>query len=199
MKNVISETEWSWFFNVMELDGGRHALSISPDEEARKRLAQRLGLVSLDDLKADIVITRRPGEIAYHVEGHMTAGVTQSCIVTLEPVSSRIEDDFDAWFADPEGAVSIARLRRERQSKSGYGEMPILSEQEDPEPIINGKIDLGELVTQYLSLSINPYPHAEGVTFEVRDEGGQRAVPEVIRNPFAALKDWKSKIAGEDN
>lgn len=199
MTNMISETEWSYFFDVGELEGGRHSLSISPDAEARKRLAQRLGLVSLDDLKVDIVISRKSGEIAYHVKGHMDAGVTQSCVVTLEPVRSRIKEDFDAWFADSEAAVSIARLRHERQSRTGHGEVPVLSEREDPEPLVNGKIDLGELVTQYLSLSINPYPHAEGVVFEVGDDEHGKETPEALRNPFAALKDWKVKLAEDDN
>lgn len=199
MTNIITETEWSYFFDVGELEGGRAALSISPDAEARKRLAQRLGLVSLDALTADIVISRRSGEVAYHVKGHLVASLIQSCVVTLEPVSSSIADNFEAWFADPEAAISIARLRHERQSRTGHGEVPILSEKEDPESLVDGKIDLGELVTQYLSLFINPYPHAEGVVFEVGDDAQAGEASESLRNPFAALKDWKSKLVGDDD
>lgn len=195
--HVIAETEWSYFLDIGEIEGGRHALSISPDDGARKRLAQRLGLVSLDVLKADIVVERRSGEATFHVKGRMEAEVTQSCVVTLEPVADRIRDDFEAWFADPGAAVSIARLRHERQSRSGHGEVPVLSEKDDPEPLSGGKIDLGELVTQYLSLSVNPYPHAEGAVFEVGDDGPGRETPEALRNPFAALKDWKAKPDGE--
>jgi hypothetical protein len=40
--------------------------------------------------------------------------------------------------------------------------MPFLDESEDPEPVIDGKIDAGELVAQYLSLAIDPYPRLEG-------------------------------------
>lgn len=197
MTNIISETEWSHFFDVGELEGGRSALSISPDEEARKRLAQRLGLVSLDALKADIVISRRSGEATYHVKGHLEASLTQSCVVTLEPISSSIVDDFEAWFADPEAAISIARLRHERQSRTGHGEVPILSERDDPESLVDGKLDLGELATQYLSLSINPYLHAEGVVFEVGDDVQAKETSDALRNPFAALKDWKAKLTGD--
>ena len=77
------------------------------------------------------------------------------------------------------------------------GETPIINEQEDPEKIIGGKIDLGEVVTQHLSLAIDPYPHKEGVKYEYGDDEPEK-VPEAFKNnPFAALKDWKSKLEDE--
>ncbi|MCC6598907.1 MAG: DUF177 domain-containing protein [Alphaproteobacteria bacterium] len=199
MSNVISETDWSYFFEIESFEGNRQALSISPDEVARRNMAQRLGLVSIENLKADVVIAKRSGEIAYHVKGHFEADVIQSCVVTLEPVPCHITENFEAWYADPDAAVSIARLRQERLSQKNQGEVPILSEKEDPEPIIAGKIDLGELVTHYLSLALDPYPHVEGAVFEAKDKPVAQEVPDTLRNPFAALKDWKSRLSGDDS
>jgi hypothetical protein len=73
--------------------------------------------------------------------------------------------------------------------------VPLLDEQDDPEPITDGKIDLGELVSQFLSLSINPFPHAPGVELpeEQEGDGPVRMSAGNAPNPFAALKDWKAR------
>ena len=191
---TILETEWSYLFNVDDMDGKHHALSISPDEEARKRLAQRLNIVAIEDLKADITIKHGAGAAAYHVVGKISADITQECVVTLEPIHNHLDDEFEGWFADPEAAISIAKARHEKLTEKGHGEQPILDEQDDPEPLVNGKIDLGELVTQYLSLSIDPYPHAEGVDFADVEDKKAADKDDPVRNPFAALKDWKDKF-----
>ena len=197
-QNTVLETEWSYFVDVEALESGSTAFTISPDEEARKRMAQRLGLVSLDALSAELSVTHYDGEAAYHVEGQISADVTQNCVVTTEPVQNHIEDSLEAWFADPDVTITIAKARHEKLTEKGHGEQPILEEQDDPEPLVDGKIDLGELVTQYLSLAINPYPHAEGVEFEPVVERAAEG-EEDIKNPFAALKDWKDKLSSGEN
>jgi uncharacterized metal-binding protein YceD (DUF177 family) len=109
-------------------------------------------------------------------------------------VRSRIEDEFEAWFADPQSFVSFTKAKNEKTSKTPEGEVHVVDEKDDPEPIINGKIDVGDLVVQHLSLALPQYPRAHGVSWNNDDE------PEVSTpgaekrpNPFAALKDWKVK------
>lgn len=197
---TILETEWSVLFDVHEMDRAEVALMIAPDDEARARLCQRLGVVKVDLLEADIRVSHHSGEVAYTVQGQIRADLTQECVVSLEPVHSHIEDEFEAWFADAEAAISIAKARHEKLSEKGHGELPVLDEKDDPEPLIEGKIDLGELVTQYVSLSINPYPHAEGVEFEaVQDKKSAEEGADLVKNPFAALKDWKDKMSGSES
>ncbi|MCB9983148.1 MAG: DUF177 domain-containing protein [Rhodospirillales bacterium] len=198
--NKILETEWSVLFDVEEMNRAEVTMTISPDDAARARLAQRLGVMAVEALEADIRVSHHGGEVSYYLQGRIRADITQECVVTLEPIQSHIEDDFEAWFADPEAAVSIAKARHEKLNEKGHGELPILEEKDDPEALIDGKIDLGELVTQYLSLSINPYPHAEGV--EYQELQAKMAVDEgadLVKNPFAALKDWKDKLSGSEN
>lgn len=196
---TIVETEWSYFVDVNSLDKDRTAFDISPNEAERKRLCQRLGLVSIEALDAELVVARRAGEVAYHVTGSFKAEITQSCVVTLEPVQSTVSEEFEAWFADPEAAIPLAKARHDRLNEKGHGELPILEESEDPEPLIEGKIDLGELVTQYMALTVNPYPHAEGVEFEQGDDQIAKPDDALTKSPFAALKDWKDKLAGGED
>ena len=190
----ILESEWSHYIEADDIETGeRLRLSITPDKDARQNLTRRLGILGFESLKADLELKREQGGLVVHIKGHIHAVLTQACVVTLEPIESKVNEDFEAWFADTEQAVALAKVKHDQQVRAN-GETPILEEREDPEPIADGKIDLGELVTQHLSLAINPYPHAEGVHYEYGDDAPEK-VPEAFKNnPFAALKDWKDKL-----
>jgi uncharacterized metal-binding protein YceD (DUF177 family) len=192
MKNKnVPVPEWSYMFDVSDLPENGCALTISPDEEECVALVRRLDLEALNNLRADIAVTPdRRGTI--HVQGIITARVTQNCVTTFTPVVTEIKDDFDAWFGDAETIISFEKAKKNRNNTSD--ERPVLSEQEDPEALIDGKIDLGETVVQFLSLALPAYPHAEGVK-PVGDDPMFAGVKkrEKPENPFAALKDWKDK------
>lgn len=192
-KHAFKGPEWSYMVDEDKAGTEIQDVKISPSAAEKQALCERLGLLSLETLEAELHLSRTAGNMVVEVAGVLKAELSQPCVVTLDPVHSVIEDRFDAWFADADKAVSLAKARREKRSKKGGGEMPMMEEHDDPEPIVNGQIDLGELVTQYLSLSLNPYPHAEGAV----PDGDERAILQETaperRNPFAALKDWKAK------
>jgi uncharacterized metal-binding protein YceD (DUF177 family) len=190
--------EWSHFIEAEKVGPMPMDLSIEPDDAARKRLAQRLNIKSLESLKAKLSLMRESGKMTVYIRGQLKAEVKQLCVVTGKPVADTIEEEFEAWFADRQKTVPIVRARHEKQTSKGKAEKPILDESEDPEPIIDGQIDLGELVTQYLSLGINPYPHAEGVEYEGGGEQNPAGLKEALDNPFAALKDWKARKGKDD-
>ncbi len=192
-KTEYLDNEWTYFFDVNTLDDGAVHLEVMPDADERADLARRLRIVSVDTLVAHIDIAKNPATMVVQVNGSLTAHVTQKCVVTLEPVEGHIEEAFEAWYADPARAVSFVKKQRDRQVKKGGVELPILEEHEDPEDIIDGQIDIGELVAQYLSLGLNPYPHAEGAEFERGDDQFQDTDSDLTRNPFAKLKDWKAQ------
>ena len=70
-------------------------------------------------------------------------------------------------------------------------ELEFNAEDEDsPEMVVNGMIDLGEVATQYLSLNLNPYPRAPGVSLAAQlAEAGM----EVKNRPFAVLEGLKAE------
>lgn len=191
--------EWSYLIDEEDAGTAVIKLSLEPNAEEKSALAERLNLVSLDSLKAEIAFEKQSGGMITHITGRLEADLTQSCVVTLEPVQDHVEENFEAWYADPEKAVSFAKERRDRKTEKTETELEMLEEWEDPEPAIEGKINLGEMVTQYLSLAINPYPHAEGVEPpEEEDKIIHEEIPEARKNPFAALKDWKEKLNQDD-
>jgi uncharacterized metal-binding protein YceD (DUF177 family) len=112
-----------------------------------------------------------------HVTGEVHARIGQTCVVTLDPIESEINEDVDLTFAPPEQIRSLATLVDEA-AQSEEEEVP-----DPPEPIVNGMIDLGRLATDILFLAINPYPRKADAVFEAPAE-----IVDPAERPFAALK-----------
>lgn len=176
---MSSIAEWSHNVDAAGLPEAGLAIVIEADAQARADLARRLQVTTIEDLRADVRVRRNA--MIYHVTGRVRARVVSPCIVTFAPVTQDIDEPFESFYADKTAAISLTRARHERQRQHDI-ELPMLEESEDPEPLVNGQIDVGELASQYLALAIDPYPRAAGVADRDVTEGPARP------NPFEALK-----------
>lgn len=141
-------------------------------------LAKRLELRQLDNLKAAMDIRRVSGGDAIKISGKFSADVVQACVVSLQDVPDRIEASFETFFTTEQGKTSKEI------------EFVFNDDENTPEQIVNGMIDLGEIVTQYLSLELNPYPRAPGVSLAAQlAEAGV----EGKASPFQVLENLKTK------
>lgn len=161
--------------------------TIEATEAERKALAERFQLESIDRLTATVRLRSVRGGQMVRVAGELEADVVQTCVVTLDPVPAHVSESFGALFA-PESMIPKEEDEIEID--------PNISEEDIPEPMVNGRIDIGELTAQHLSLALDPYPHAEGVEFagygdaDEDEEGAALDEPEKP-NPFAALERLK--------
>jgi len=144
---------------------------IAASAAERAKLAERFGLLALDRLSAVLRLKRGRGGTV-HMEGRFVADVTQACVVTLEPVPAHLEQDFTATFA-PHGAAEA-------------GEVVIaLEEDEPPEEIVDGRIDIGEAVVQQFAVALDPYPRSPAAAEAAGlSSGGEE---QGRKGPFAAL------------
>ncbi len=195
----IQENEWSHFIESEKIGLKPMTIALELEHNNLPQLCKRLGLHSINDLRADLTLVRNQINKVIHIEGRIQATIEQECVVTMEPVSEQVSDEFEAWFAEPSQAVSFTKAKRERMSLKEQDEQPIIEEFDDPEAVIDGKIDLGELVTQHLSLALNPYPRAESAEFGEKNVGLEDAPDGTYDNPFAALKDWKMQEKKKDS
>jgi uncharacterized metal-binding protein YceD (DUF177 family) len=140
---------------------------LEANQAEREALAERLGIIALDSLTAEIALSPAPGG-ALRARGTIRAEVVQACVVTLDPVPELVEEVLD-WRILPAGEAASDDL------DEGPDEI-------ESEP--DGSVDLGEALAQELSLSLDPYPRAPGA--ELPDEA--RAAAE---NPFAAMRSIK--------
>ena len=161
--------------------------TIEATEAERKALAERFELEAIDRLVATVRLRSVRGGQMVRVAGELEADVVQTCVVTLDPVPAHVTESFGALFA-PESMIP--------KEEDEIDIDPNLSEEDIPEPMVNGRIDIGELTAQHLSLALDPYPHAEGVEFagygdaDEDEDDGAAAEPEKP-NPFAALERLK--------
>lgn len=182
----LPQNEWSEWINTDKLDEKGATVTITADEEARTALARRLNVNGINALSANLTVQPASGG-AFEVTGRLSAKIAQTCVVSGDPIETVLNEEVEGWFTDREKMLSFAKARQERDTKKGHVEVEMLDERDDPEEMVNGHIDLGELVTQHLSLAIDPYPHKEGVSYDAGDEKPMKRAD----NPFDVLQSLK--------
>ncbi len=165
--------EFSRPVDVERLDGKMRVERLEATEEERRAVAGRLGLDALEALTAEVRLSLLAHGDFVRAEGRFSARVRQTCSVTLAPVVSTLEESFSRTygFVDVEEAKPGQEIELEPE-----GEEP-------PDPILEGMVDLGELVVEELSLAVDPFPRADGAVFDAAAAG----VAEDKENPFAVL------------
>lgn len=164
--------------HVLRLSEGNQRQTIpfalEPDAAARAAVAAELGIPAVKKLRFTGRLVPQ-GRQDWRLMAELGATVVQDCVVTLAPVTSRIDEPVErvyaADFLDPEAAEA---------------EMP----EDDVEPL-PASLDLGEVMLEALALALPPYPRAEGVELGelVITEPGAEPLTEEKAKPFAALKD----------
>ena len=175
----MTTPEFSRVVGVNTLPRGGRTIAIEADEAERAALARRFDLLALDALQARLTLTPGRGDTVV-VTGTLTAAVVQRCVVTLDPVPDAVEDEIEAVFAEAAG-------RDEAEIEVD----PLAAE---VEPLADGRIDLGELAAQHLSLALDPYPRAPDAP-EPAAEPPQAETE--TRRPFAVLKGGGDDKAGK--
>jgi len=159
-------------------DAGRdYAIEANPEERAA--LAAFDGLAGIAKLEAVFHVTHRPHG-GLNVKGQVTALITQTCVVSLDPFETAIAEDVDVDFMPAE-----ALAKAEHEKAMSHDHVKPEDEDEDlPDPIIDGYIDLGGLAGEFLALALDPYPKKPGVQFEeiLSQPQEERA------SPFAILR-----------
>jgi uncharacterized metal-binding protein YceD (DUF177 family) len=158
-------------------DTGLHR-DLKADQAICAEIADVGGLREVLSASASLDVTPMSGG-RYHVEGRVRARIGQTCVVTLDPMETDIDEPIDLTFAPPDQIPQMADLVDEAEESDA--EIP-----DPPEPIENGIIDLGRLATDALYLAVDPYPRKPDAVFEPLVEA-----PDPEDHPFAALKALK--------
>ena len=200
LTDVGPMSEFSRLVQVDAIDADGRVIVLRTQEDECLALAQRLDLQELSQLRAEVSLRRTAaGLVRLNVD--FSANVVQSCVVSLEAVRGVIADRF---------SVLCEGEKPRRKDAAGLGEIIVDPFGDDTvEPSEDGKLDIGELIVQHLSLSLDPYPRALGVegdgnladagkpADENGEAGNDRADNDEAHNggreferenPFAALK-----------
>ena len=153
--------------------GGGVARTLEPDAAARARIAKALDLASLDAFTAEMTLAPSPG--GWRLSGRVRASLAQTCGITLEPLPVEIDAPF---------TVSLSEAVDEDSD-----EIVITLDDESPDPIEGGQVDLGQYAVEQLALRLDPFPRKPGAEFVQPPE------PTEI-SPFAVLKQLRPSDEG---
>ena len=186
MKSEGAASPVSYRVKVARL--ARSGLPVWLEADARQRaaLARDHGLLGVESFRLDLLLTPWKGD-GVKVTGKVVAAITQACVVTLEPVSARIDAPVETIFV-PEGSKMAVPGWIER------GEMVLDAEGPDAPEIFSGdSVDVGALAEEFFALAIEPYPRKSGVSAEMA-RGGQGASGEESHGPlYEKLRDLAGK------
>lgn len=156
--------------------GGKH-VRIETDESQRRAITEALGIVDVEQLKAELEV-RPMGAEAFSVRGALTASVVQTDVVTLEPVRQEVSEAID---------LSLVPAADDSPSKRRRPQQPDAADSDERDVYRGGRIDLGVIVFEHLALGLDPYPRSPDAEFSGHIEDDPAAAP----SAFAALASLK--------
>ncbi len=158
--------------------------SIQPDAATRTALATELDILEIRKLRLDGEIVPA-GDRDWVLNADLGATVVQPCVVTLNPVVTRLDEPvsrtYVADFIEPEAAEV---------------EMPE-DDTIDPIPAV---LDLEAVMAEALSLALPAFPRATGVELgdAVYTQDGVAPMTDEDAKPFAGLGALKAKLESKD-
>lgn len=157
-------------------------IEIEAGADERRAVASRFGLISLDHLSASGTLDIFEPGCGARLDIVVTAEIVQTCVVTLEPVTSHIEDRLVIRFEPCDEAEGGTRVEAEILVDIG--------DQENTEPLPENGIDVGEAVAECLGLALDPYPRSQEADSALDAIKGGAEKQDRI-SPFAALEQLK--------
>jgi uncharacterized metal-binding protein YceD (DUF177 family) len=144
------------------------------DPKELHKLAQLLEIRKLISASLSVFIV--PFKDGLHIKGKVKAEIEQECVITLETLHNKVNEKLDLTFLPD---VEVPDF--DDKDLEGEALQALLAEEDPPEPLINGQINLTDLLVEFIALGIDPYPRIDGAEF--KDPNA-----EVTISPFEALK-----------
>ncbi|MEZ5648241.1 MAG: DUF177 domain-containing protein [Alphaproteobacteria bacterium] len=193
----VMTPEFSRLISVADLGAKGKTLLLAPTKEEMRALVHRFDLENLSRFEAKVMVhpitgnARRKDWII--ATGELKAEYTQRCVVTLSPVPQNLALDLELIFA-PASAIENDQIG---------AEIVIDPETDTPDPIEDGKIDLGEAIVQQFAMALDPYPRALGAEIatqyqpDIIDKSQDFDQTQQKSTPFANLVELKSKAKNQ--
>ena len=182
MTDMVETPSWLHPFVVADMPTKRAtAFSLTPDAELLQIIAYNLGLRGLRKLRFEGEKTPN-GRSDWQLTATLGATILQDCVVTLERVTTRIDETITRHY-------TIDEPEFEEGSEL---EMP---EDENIE-LLGDIIDPGEIMVEALSLVIPEFPRIEGAELGEANfsKPGITPMDDAEARPFSGLKALQEKL-----
>jgi uncharacterized metal-binding protein YceD (DUF177 family) len=167
---------WSVPVRVEDIPETGRRFDLVANEATRMALARVAAVNQIPRLEVHLDVARH-GREGLRVAGTISATVTQTCVVTLEPIENEVAESVDLTFMPGPDSARDGATEQIAASPA----------REPPEALIDGTVDLGAIATEFLLLGIDPYPRKTGAVFAAPPVADDPAA-----HPFAALAALKT-------
>ncbi len=156
-------------------------VELAPNEAERQAIAEALGIEGLRKLRFEAELAASGGK-DWVLTGDLGATAVQACVVTLDPVTTRIDENvkrrYVANYTLPDGSEV---------------EMP---EDDTVEPLPD-TLDIVDVMMEALSLALPAYPRSDAAELAetVVTEPGATPLTQSEMKPFAGLAALRDKLA----
>jgi uncharacterized metal-binding protein YceD (DUF177 family) len=176
-------------FRVSDLST-RHptAFDLQPDAAERAALAQKLGLMGLKKLRFEGRI-EPTGAKGWSLTANLGATVVQPCVVTLDPVTTRIDEKIERIYLPAE----FLEIEEEAGAET---EMP----EDTSTEILGHTISAYDAMIESLVLALPLYPRAADAELgeAVFAEDGVAPLKDEDTKPFAGLAGLREQLEKKD-
>jgi hypothetical protein len=148
------EPEFSRPLDVGRVSAGGSTEKITASADECVRLAKRLDLPAIHELKAKLLAKPWRGG-GLKLTGELTADVEQISVISLETFRQEVTFPIERYF-----------LSGQPKSEDGAAE--------EIDAIVAGHVDLGEVVAETLALELDPYPRKPGEAFAATGDDAEK-------------------------
>ena len=152
---------------------------VQPDAAGLAAVAADLGIPAVRKLRLRGRLAP-VGRLDWRLDAHLGATVVQECVVTLDPVVTRIDEPVERRY--------LADMMTPAPGPGGGEiEMP----EDDAAEALPASVDLVGVMLEALALALPPYPRAPGAALGsvIASEAGVAPLTDEAARPFAGLRD----------
>lgn len=172
--------EFSRLICIPDIGLGEANIEISANAKECEALANRYSLKNIHYLTATLNFSKSNRNKILLLNAHYVTEITQMCVVTLEPLTNIINGEFSSH---------LAKKAQHSKNKNFIFDVDDLDQTEIMD---DGYFDAGELVSEFLSLEINPFPRSNAAEFEMETFFNSKYHFQK-NNPFEKLKKLQTK------
>lgn len=150
--------------------------NITANEEELGFIAEVLKVKSCKEISAEIFVNLNKKEHFLSVQGKIKANLELQSVISLEYFFKTYTPEFELLF-DTHLTLKEFKEREE------------LGEENIPDIITNGQVDLGQIIIEQIALIMDDYPRKDGESFNFASEFDEETTKE--QNPFNVLAKLK--------
>ena len=170
------QKKFSYPLKISELKQTQYKYTLNADKEELEDITQILQVEKVLDFNAEIFLKINIHENLLRVWGKVKAEVILQSVISLKNFKQKIETPFELFYDTKATYKDIHNM------ETGIND-------DVPDIIENGVLDLADVVIEQVALQLDDYPRAKGEKFDFSEYADFK--PEEKENPFAVLKKLK--------